>query len=212
MLLKTLGHYPVYKIVDKNGMNLLHHAVLKGVEGKVQLLLDFAKNYQRLNAKEINQWINFKTYEEQWTPIHYASFTSNLDAIYTLIQNGADFNALNANGLNQLHVASQGDSAAPLYLFKMLGIKLDSVDYRGSTPVHWACYSQSEIALCYLLAWKPNLDLQDKEGYTALHLAVKNVEELGSCRSVRALIYKGANKSIKDKKGNLPIDYVDDIK
>jgi hypothetical protein len=45
MLLKKLGPYPVYKIIDKNGMNLLHHAVLKGVEGKTQLLIDFAKNY-----------------------------------------------------------------------------------------------------------------------------------------------------------------------
>lgn len=45
MLLKKLGNYPVYKIIDKNGMNLLHHAVLKGIEGKTQLMIDFARNF-----------------------------------------------------------------------------------------------------------------------------------------------------------------------
>ena len=107
-----------------------------------------------------------------------------------------------------LHVASQGDSVPPLYLFKMLGIKLNKEDNRGSTPLHWACYSHSETALAYLLAWKIELDYQDKEGYTPLHLAVKTIDSLGSCRSVRALLIKGANPHIKDNKQKTPLDYV----
>jgi ankyrin repeat protein len=62
-----------------------------------------------------------------------------------------------------------------------------------------------------LLAWKPELNKQDKEGYTPLHLAVKSVEVLESCRPVRALLIKGANPKIKDKKGKTPLDYVNDI-
>lgn len=34
IILKELGEYPLVKIADKNGMTLMHHAVLKGVEGK----------------------------------------------------------------------------------------------------------------------------------------------------------------------------------
>ena len=62
-----------------------------------------------------------------------------------------------------------------------------------------------------MLAWKPDLNKQDKEGYTPLHLDVKSVEILEYCRPVRALLIKGADPKIKDKKGKTPIDYVNDI-
>jgi palmitoyltransferase ZDHHC13/17 len=147
------------------------------------------------------------TLDEAWTALHYGAFTGNLDAVYTLIENKADINALNASGLNMLHVAAQGDSAPPLYLFKMLGVDQNSVDNRGSTPLHWACYSQSETALQYLLAWSPDVNIRDKQGYTPLHLAVRSAEALDSCRPVRALMIKGADPTIKDERGKTAFDY-----
>lgn len=66
---------------------------------------------------------------------------------------------MNYNGLNMMHVAAQGDQAAPLYLFKMIGININEVDFRGSTPLHWACYSMSEVSLQYLLAWATDINL-----------------------------------------------------
>lgn len=45
VILKELGDYPLVKIADRNGMTLMHHAVLKGVEGKTQLLIDFVTNF-----------------------------------------------------------------------------------------------------------------------------------------------------------------------
>ena len=62
------------------------------------------------------------------------------------------------------------------------------------------------------MAWNPDVNIQDKEGYTPLHLAVRSVDALESCRPVRALLIKGASTNIRDKKGNLPFDYVRDIK
>lgn len=87
------------------------------------------------------EWINLKSSDEGWTALHYASFQGNLDAIHSLIENQADYKILNNNGLNMLHVAAQGDTAPPLYLFKNLGLDLNAQDKRGSTPLHWACYS-----------------------------------------------------------------------
>ena len=86
-------------------MTLLHHAVLKGTDGKTQLLIDFAKNVQKLKKSAIKDWINQKTLGEQWSALHYSSFSGNLDACYTLIENQADIYALNSNHLNMLHVA-----------------------------------------------------------------------------------------------------------
>ena len=62
-------------IVDDKGLNLLHHVVLKGEDGKTKFLIEFAKaNNMFDNSKEIKEWINAKTQGEGWTPLHYASF------------------------------------------------------------------------------------------------------------------------------------------
>jgi ankyrin repeat protein len=52
-----------------------------------------------------------------------------------------------------------------------------------------------------LLAWVSELDDQDEEGRSPLHMAVKSVEELKSTRPVRALLLRGAKRSVVDKKG-----------
>ena len=51
-------------------------------------------------------WLNHKTVGEGWTALHYASFQGNLDAIYALLEAGANYKILNNNGLNMLHVAA----------------------------------------------------------------------------------------------------------
>ena len=90
---------------------------------------------------------------------------------------------------------------------------LMSKDNRGSTPLHWACFQTSEIALIYLLGWlkQSTLNLQDIDGYTPLHLAVKSSEQLKSGRPLRALLMRGANRNVRDKRGNRPLDLVNDV-
>jgi len=100
----------VTELKDHNGLSLLHHAVLKGMEGKTKILIDFAKT-QRISDSEIATWASAKTLDEGWTPLHYACFQGNCDAIHSLVAAGADIHSLNNNGLNMLHVAAQGDVA-----------------------------------------------------------------------------------------------------
>jgi hypothetical protein len=47
---------------------------LKQVEGKTQLLIDFAIKSQKIPDDIIIAWINLKTSGEGWTALHYASF------------------------------------------------------------------------------------------------------------------------------------------
>ena len=110
-----------------------------------------------------------------------------------------------------LHVAAQGDTPLPLYLFWQLGLDLNQKDKRGSTPLHWACYSQSEVAMCYLLAWNPKLDIGDNEGFTPMHIAVRSIDNFESCRPIRSLLIQGASLNIRDKKNKLACDYSGDI-
>jgi ankyrin repeat protein len=54
-------------------------------------------------------WVNGKTIGDEFTPLHFASFNGNIDAIETLVEFGADIHAVNKNKLNMLHVAAQND-------------------------------------------------------------------------------------------------------
>ena len=58
----------------------------------------------------------------------------------------------------------------------------------------------------YLLAWNPQLNERDEQGLTPLHLAVKSVRTLNSTRPVRALLMRGAQRSLQDNQGRRPID------
>ena len=157
-LLKSLKE-PITSLYDDNYMTLLHHAVLKGIDGKVELIIDLAKQDESYHRDLFHEWINHKTNGEGWTALHYASFQGNVDAIHALVKHEARAFEINNNGLNMLHVAAQGDVALPLYLFMKKGLNINSKDKRGSTPLHWACYSQSETAIAYLLAWNPDVNV-----------------------------------------------------
>jgi ankyrin repeat protein len=106
----------------------------------------------------LHNWINGKTISDEFSPLHFASFNGNIDAIEALVMYGADIYALNKNKLNMLHVAAQNDQAISLYYFKLKKLDINAVDEQGNTPLHWSCYQRSEIALSYLLSWKPLVD------------------------------------------------------
>ena len=199
---------PIDSQVDEKGFTCMHHAVLKCVPGKVATLIQLVIEIHGTSLDKIKQWVNSRTNDDKFTPLHLASFKGNMDAVQTLIDYGADPHAKNFFGLNMLHVAAQGDSAVSLYYFKRLDVDINEQDKRGSTPLHWACYSNSEVALSYLLAWRPDLNVRDNDGFTPLHLAVKSVDTVESTRPVRFLLIRGANKTIRDNQGRAPIDLV----
>ena len=72
-ILRTLRE-PITSLYDDSNLSLLHHSVLKGVEGKTELLIEFAKEDKMVDKRALDEWINAKTNGEGWTALHYASF------------------------------------------------------------------------------------------------------------------------------------------
>jgi len=106
---------------------LLHLAVLKGAQGKVAFLIKAYIELEQATPDQVNLWVNRPSQNHNsFTPLHFASFKSNFDAIIVLLNYGADKNAVNGDGLNMLHVAAQGNSAPSLYFFKQLGLDINS--------------------------------------------------------------------------------------
>lgn len=158
--------------------------------------------------------MNAQTNKEKFTALHYASYVGNHEICIILIDMGAQIFATNAHGQNVLHIAAQGDQPITLYFFhKIKGMSIMEKDVRGSTPLHWACFKNSEVALIFILAWlQPDqMSVQDMEGNTPLHISVKTCAEIKHCRPTRALLYRGANRDVKDNNGLRPIDIVEEL-
>jgi ankyrin repeat protein len=64
----------------------------------------------------------------------------------------------------------------------------------------------------YLLSWEASqsyVNTQDDSGKTALHIAIKFSEKFTDLRPIKELLMKGADRKIRDKKGDRPIEYVE---
>ncbi|CDW84555.1 dhhc zinc finger domain containing protein [Stylonychia lemnae] len=203
----------IISIIDEKGFTLLHHATLKCRAGKIQFLLYYAREKQKETEESINMWINFQSFKDKFTALHFASFKGCIPVIKLLIQNGANLNCVNTFGLDVLHVAAQGDAGASIYYFVNVCKKdINSSDFRKSTPLHWACYSSSEVAISYILSQNPSINEQDMDNLTPLHLAVKTADQMNSTRMVRYLLMRGARIDITDNKNMKPIDYLQEVK
>lgn len=70
----------------------------------VKIILEKAK--ETITDKQLKQWINYKTNEDGFTPLHFASFRGNISVIEILLETGSDMYARNNYGINVMHVAA----------------------------------------------------------------------------------------------------------
>ncbi|CDW73662.1 dhhc zinc finger domain containing protein [Stylonychia lemnae] len=221
----TAAKFELTAVYDRSGYSPLHYAAFKNIDEICTTLCDYIlkrrpasqpaneqlKEEQiQLNQQALKDWINSPSKgEEGFTCLHFATFHGNMRLIKYLVSLGADIHAKNKQAINMLHVAAQGDQPASLNYFYESGIDINSRDKRNSTPLHWAAFAGAELSLSYILAWEADIDSIDSKGLTALHLAVKSSEDIGSTKGIKLLLVKGANKTIKDKYGQKPIDLLD---
>lgn len=156
----------------------------------------------KTNSNVLKDWINMKS-NNGYTSLHYAAFRGNIDVIKLLIENGANIDICNNEGLNVLHLAAQGNKTSILiYFIEKYHLDFMKIDNIGSTPLHWASYVGSEESFLYLLTLNPDINKQDIEGLTPLHLAVTS----DRTRIIKKLLHKGADKTIRDKQNRTPLD------
>ena len=92
------------------------------------------------------------------------------------------------------------------YLRDKLSFTISEADYDGNTPLHYACYNNSEYASFWLIGFGSDVNALNKTGDTPMHLLIKADNKLYNTKTVRELIFKGARRDIKIKKGELASD------
>ncbi|WP_410542233.1 FxSxx-COOH system tetratricopeptide repeat protein [Wolbachia endosymbiont of Tetranychus urticae] len=156
-------------------------------------------------------------HDKSLVPLLQAVQSGNLEEVKSLVQNGSDINAQDANGTMPLcHAAYSGHVNIVDFLLEK-GADITKTSNNGNTPLHIASNKGNTKAVKILLAHVKNkysdklgqfINTQTTAGETsALHIA-SNIEV------TRSLLQYGAVYNIKNKEGKTPLDLAknDDIR
>ncbi|XP_014670719.1 PREDICTED: rabankyrin-5-like [Priapulus caudatus] len=178
------------RIQDSHQLTPLHLAVIAGCEMIVRnLLLAFAN-------------IDDVTHQKQ-TALHLAAAHDQQTICAVLIENKIDYNAVDDNLNNALHIAAQkGNLGCVRILLTESRINAEVINMRGQTPMHMlGRYGKENAAAIFDLFMECmpeyQLDKPDVEGNTVLLLAYLN----GNVNLCKALVRAGAQLGNTNKQG-----------
>ncbi len=220
-----LGKGAVLTLKDREGRNLAHVAAMAGNSAVLDVLiismsvcgksesgaeaLHYAAQAGKLDAVQLLLGRNASieaTDSNGAGVLHYAAAGGSELVIKKLLDAKASIDAINRDGAGVMHVAAEH---AQLHLVRpLLAAKacITATDLKGAGVLHYAVRHtktkggvQSIIRL--LLAEKAAVDSLDFEGQTPLHDAVT----LNNSAAALALMDEGADTTIKDKQGKIPL-------
>lgn len=111
-----------------------------------------------------------------WTPLHLAAHFGSLDALRTLLSNGASHRAVshNSNGNQPLQAAAAGRQDAAVALLLEVGADVDAPSEGGFTALHSAAASGDVGLTRRLLEAGARVDVEAQGGKTPMELAIES--------------------------------------
>lgn len=137
------------------------------------------------------------------SPVADAAQAGDVEQLRSLLKQGADVNAPQADGLTALHWAALNDDLATLEVLLYAGATIRPLTRVGGyTPLHLAARSGHPAVVEALLEAGANPNQWTDTGVTALHFAA----QADDAASVRALVEHGADINVRDKfRGRTPL-------
>ena len=99
--------------------------------------------------------------------------TTNFQSMISLIENGADVDAENVDGLRPIHCAVRTRVVELVKLLIQHGANVDATDVFGNTPLHDAVCHGLNVVQVLVQHGKAKLNVQNTDGKTPLHIAVE---------------------------------------
>ena len=145
---------------------------------------------------------NSKNYSE----IHAAIISDNLEELEKLLKLGEDPDILNKSGETPLYLCVDIENYNAMIILLEFGADCNIQKYDGNTPLHLATEKKNELFICALLSNGANPNIINKTNLqTSLHIAIINkINEyiLNKFKENNGDIY-----NIKDKFNKTPFDY-----
>ncbi|WP_341816915.1 ankyrin repeat domain-containing protein [Wolbachia endosymbiont (group A) of Agelastica alni] len=212
------GYLEVIEKLIENGANVnekgdnentpLHWAAAKGRLEVVEKLIEKGANIgvedkggktpferaEKNQRTEVAKFLATVKDNDDKTALHYAAEKGNLDLVRLLIENVADINAKNKDGMTPFKIALVYDKT------EVINFLAIAKDKNNNTALHYAVEGD-EYGLTFSLLFKgADLEARNEDGMTPLLLAAKR----GSSSVVRSLVGSGdfyPDISVKDKNG-----------
>ena len=129
--------------------------------------------------------------------------TTDVSAMRSLLENGADAQAENVDGLQPIHCAIRTGIVELVELLIEHSANIDAADVFGNRPLHEAvCQGLNVVQL--LVQRGATLNVQNADGKTPLHVAVERQQ----CDVVAFLLSQDADAELTDVWRNTPFHYV----
>ena len=139
-------------------------------------LIDYFRNKLNTTTKFLD-YLNLRNIKG-YDALLYSAYRGNYDIFKKLLDNGAHLNSNNINGLNVLHLSTQGNRLNIITaLMEKYIFDINKQDNQGNTALHWAIYFNNQQCIDYLLHYNINIDIPDINKCTAMDLAIKRENE-----------------------------------
>ena len=139
-------------------------------------LIDYFRNKLNTTTKFLD-YLNLRNIKG-YDALLYSAYRGNYDIFKKLLDNGAHLNSNNINGLNVLHLSTQGNRLNIITaLMEKYIFDINKQDNQGNTALHWAIYFNNQQCIDYLLHYNINIDIADINNCTAMDLAIKRENE-----------------------------------
>ena len=138
-----------------------------------------------------------------YTALHWAAIRGHGELVETLVEAGAEVNAIGGDGGTPLHWACHHDDVGTVRLLLDGGADPAIRNRWGRTPLHVAARRGCTQVAMLLLARGAEPDATTREGWTPLHVAYLS----GQGAVVELLTEAGASITMMDAEGKKPADY-----
>ena len=196
-----------WEYIDPSDGNTLLHILLQ--KDLVDLMEKVLEKIKEITEPEVFlKFINHQNHKGI-NVLHVACFKGNMHLIKLLLEYGIDYRAKTITGLSCIHCVAQVNKVSAIYyLCNKCKINLYEEDYNGNNFFHWACYCSSEKVIDFFMNDKNfEINKKNKVGFIPLHFYLLSKNR----RSIKRLIYRGADAYIKNNKGENAFDIINRI-